>query len=108
MKKPLLILAMIFLFQNMMYADEARGKGKRFEENKVRILGNIDKKIGFLNEFKSCVTSASSRGELKSCRTTNKKVMQDFRASRKTENEERKKLRAARKKEREKRRSGEQ
>ena len=48
MKKPLLILAMIFLFQNMMYADEARGKGKRFEENKVRILGNIDKKIGFL------------------------------------------------------------
>ena len=107
MKKLLLILAMIVLFQNMAYADEGSGKGKRFEENKVRILGNIDKKIGFLNEFKSCVTSASSRGELKSCRATNKKFMQEFRASRKAENEERKKLREARKKERENRRSGE-
>ena len=93
MKKLLLILAMIFLFQNMAYADEGRGKGKRFEENKVRILRNIDKKIGFLNEFKSCVTSASSRGELKSCRTTNKKVMQEFRASKKVEKKERKMLR---------------
>ena len=108
MKKPLSILAMIFLFQNMAYADEVKIKGKRFEENKVRTLGNIDKKIGFLNEFKSCVASASSRGELKSCRMTNKKVMQEFRASRKAENEERKKLREARKKERENRRSGEQ
>ena len=105
MKKPLLILAMFLLFQNMAYADE--GKGKRFEENKVRILRNIDKKIGFLNEFKRCVTSASSRGELKSCRTINKKIMEEFRASKKAENEERKKLRAARKMEREKRRSGE-
>ena len=107
MKKLLLILVMIFLFQNTAYADEGKRKGKKFEENKVRILGNIDKKIGFLNEFKSCVTSASSRGELKSCRTTNKKVMEEFRASKKAENEERKKLRAARKMEREKRRSGE-
>ena len=98
---------MFFLFQNMAYGDEVKGKGKRFEENKIRVLGNIDKKIGFLNKFKSCVTSASSRGELKSCRTINKKVMQEFRASRKTENEERKKLREARKKERENRRSGE-
>ena len=108
MKKLLLILAMVSLVQNMVYADEGRGKGKRFEENKSRILENIGKKIGFLNNFKSCVTSASNRGELKSCRTTNKKIMQEFRASRKTENEERKKLRAARKKERENRRSGEQ
>ena len=64
MKKPLLILvlilAMFSLFQNMVYADE--GKGKRFEENKLRIFGNIDKKIGFLNEFKLCATSAGSRG----------------------------------------------
>ena len=106
MKKPLLILAMIFLFQNIAYGDEGRGKGKRFEENKVRILENIGRKIGFLNEFKSCVTSASSRGELKSCRTTNKKVMEEFRTARKAEKEERKKIRAARKKERENRRPG--
>ena len=49
MNKLLLILAMVFLIQNMAYADEGRGKGKRFEENKGRVLENIGKKIGFLN-----------------------------------------------------------
>ena len=105
MKKLLLILAMIFLFQNMTYADEGRGKGKRFEENKGRVLEIIGKKIGFLNNFKTCVTSASSRGELKSCRMTNKKIMEEFRAAKKANKEERKQLRAARKEEREKRRA---
>jgi hypothetical protein len=105
-KKLLLILAMVFLVQNMAYADEARGKGKRFNENKGRILENIDKKIGFLNNFKTCVTSASSREELKPCKVTNKKNMDVFRAAKKASKEERKELRAARKAEREKRRSG--
>ena len=38
MKKLLLILAMVFLVQNMAYAEEGRGKGKRFEENKEGFL----------------------------------------------------------------------
>ena len=105
MKKLLLILAVIFLVQNMTYADEGRGKGKRFEENKGRVLENISKKIEFLNNFKTCVTSASSREELKSCRMTNKKIMEEFRAAKKANKEERKQLRAARKEEREKRRA---
>jgi hypothetical protein len=103
MKKLLLILAMVFLIQNMTNADE--GKGKRFEEKKGRVLENIGKKIGFLNNFKTCVTSASSREELKSCRMTNKKIMEEFRSAKKANKEERKQLRAARKEEREKRRS---
>ena len=102
MKKLLLVFTMMFLFQSMAYADE--GKGKRIEEKKGRILENIDKKIGFLNNFKTCVTSASSREELKSCRMTNKKIMKEFRADKKASKEERKNLRAARKEEREKRR----
>ena len=61
MKKLLLILAMVFLVQNMTYADEGKGKGKRFEENKGRVLENLNKKLGFLNDFKGCVTSAISR-----------------------------------------------
>ena len=104
MNKLLLVLLMMFLVQNMAYADEGR-KGKRFEENKGRIIENIDKKIGFLNKFKSCVTSSKSREELKSCRKTNKKIMEEFRAAKKASKEERKQLRAARKEEREKRRS---
>jgi hypothetical protein len=105
MKKLLLILAMVFLVQNMAYAEEGRGKGKRFEENKGRVLESIGKKIGFLNNFKTCVISASSREELKSCRMTNKKTMEEFRATKKVNKEERQQLRAERKEEREKRRA---
>jgi hypothetical protein len=105
-KKTLLILAMVFLFQNLAYADEGKGKGKRFDEKKGRILENIGKKIGFLNNFKTCITTASSREELKLCRMTNKKNMEKFRAAKKASNEERKELRAVRKAEREKLRAG--
>ena len=105
MKKLLLILAMVFLVQNMAYAEEGRGKGKRFEENKGRVLENWNKKLGFLNTFKGCVTSAGSREELKSCKMTNKKIMDEFRSAKKASKEERKELRAARKAEREKRRA---
>ena len=93
MKKLLLILAMVFLVQNMTYADEGKGKGKRFEENKGRVLENLNKKLGFLNDFKGCVTSAGSREELKSCRMTNKKNMEALRAARKDRKEEREKRR---------------
>jgi hypothetical protein len=106
MKKLLFILAMMFLVQNMTYADEGRGKGKRFEENKGRVLENLNKKLGFLNTFKGCVTSAGSQEELKSCKMKNKKIMDEFRAANKANKEERKELRATRKAEREKRRSG--
>ena len=106
MKKLLLILAMVFLVQNSTYADE--GKGKRFEENKGRVLENLNKKLGFLNTFKGCVTSAGSREELKSCKMTNKKNMDEFRTAKKASKEERKELRAARKAEREKRRAARQ
>ena len=101
MSKLLLIIVVIFLVQSMSYAEDGKGKGKGFEENKMRVLGNLDKKLRFLNEFKSCVTSAGSRHELKSCRMTNKKNMEAFRADRTASKEERKKIRAARKEERE-------
>ena len=90
MSKLLLITVVIFLVQSMSYAEDGKGKGKGFEENKMRVLGNLDKKLRFLNEFKSCVTSAGSRHELKSCRMTNKTNMEAFRADRTASKEERK------------------
>ena len=96
---------MVFLVQNTTYADEGKGKGKRFEENKGRVLENLNENLGFLNAFKGCVTSAGSREELKSCKMTNKKNMDEFRTAKKASKEERKELRAARKAEREKRRA---
>jgi len=101
MSKLLLIIVVIFLVQSMSYAEDGKGKSKGFEENKMRVLGNLDKKLRFLNEFKSCVTSAGSRHELKSCRMTNKKNMEAFRADRTASKEEREKRRAARKEKRE-------
>ena len=101
MSKLLLIIVVIFLVQSMSYAEDGKGKSKGFEENKMRVLGSLDKKLRFLNEFKSCVTSAGSRHELKSCRMTNKKNMEAFRADRTASKEEREKRRAARKEKRE-------
>ena len=101
MSKLLLIIVVIFLVQSMSYAEDGKGKSKGFEENKMRVLGNLDKKLRFLNEFKSCVTSAGSRHELKPCRMTNKKNMEAFRADRTASKEEREKRRAARKEKRE-------
>ena len=101
MSKLLLIIVVIFLVQSMSYAEDGKGKSKGFEENKMRVLGNLDKKLRFLNEFKSCVTSAGSRHELKSCRMTNKKNMEAFRADRTASKEEREKRRTARKEKRE-------
>ena len=63
-------------------------KVARFEENKGKILENIDKKFKLLNNFKSCVTFANSREELKSFRKTNKKSMEEFRAAKKASKKE--------------------
>jgi hypothetical protein len=89
MKILLLTIAMVFLVQNSTYADEGKGKGKRFEENKGKVLENLNKRFGFLNDFKGCVTAAGSREELKSCRVTNKKITDEFRVAIKEEREKR-------------------
>ena len=43
MKKLLFALA-VFLFQHIAYADELKGKGKRFEEDKAWIIWQTNKK----------------------------------------------------------------
>ena len=95
MKKLLLILAVVFLVQKTTYADE--GKGKRFEENKGRVLENLNENLGFLNAFKGCFTSAGFREELKSCKMTNKKIIGMNHAARNARKAEKEKRRANRK-----------
>ena len=65
----------------MTYADEGKWKGEIFQENKGKVRENLNKNFGFLNDFKGCVISASSREELKLYRMTNKKIMDEFSAS---------------------------
>ena len=65
--------------QNLLKAGE---KKKRFERRKGKVLENIGKRRALLNNFESCIKSANSREDLKSCRNTNKKGMEALRAER--------------------------
>jgi hypothetical protein len=39
---------------------------------KEHALSNIDKRIGYLNELKSCISNAADKAGIKSCRATHK------------------------------------
>ena len=65
--------------QNLLTTEE---KKKRFEKRKGKVLENIEKRRALLNNFESCIKSANSREDLKSCRNTNKKGREALRAER--------------------------
>ena len=94
MKKMLFALMALFLFQPIAYADELKGKGKKFEQNKAWIIEQTNKKITILKAFEGCVQSTNSRQELKACRQTKKQKMEPLRAAK----EERRAARKAKKK----------
>lgn len=67
-----------------------------FSKAKEHSLSNIDKRIGYLNELKSCVSSASDMAAVKACRQAHKtkvKALKDenesFRESMKSERQAR-------------------
>lgn len=84
---------MVFLVQSAAYADE----GERFAKIKAKVLEKVNKKRGFLNDFESCVKSANTREDMKSCRQNHKKNMEALRAERKEMKEQRKERRGKRK-----------
>lgn len=46
--------------------------GEMFAKAKEHALSNIDKRIGYLNELKSCVSQAANKDAIKACRATHK------------------------------------
>jgi chromosome segregation ATPase len=58
-------------------------KKKRFARRKGKVLDNIGERRALLNNFESCVKSANSHEDLKSCRNKNKKRMEALHAERK-------------------------
>lgn len=87
-KQVLLAALMIFMFQGMAIADDGdvnasevegvekgTGKGKNFETRKAKALEGIAKRQGLLNELESCVNSANSREDMKSCKQKHKQAM---------------------------------
>ena len=97
MKKIILAVMMVFLIQNAAYADDGKMKGEKLEKVKGKVLDRINKKRGFLNDFESCVKSANSREDMKSCRKKNKQNMEALRAERKEMKGKRKERRTKRK-----------
>ena len=84
--------------QNLLKTEE---KKKRFERRKGKVLENIGERRALLNNFESCIKSANSREDLKSCRNTNKKGREALRG-------ERREMREKMREKREKRREGRQ
>ena len=58
-------------------------KKKRFERRKGKVLENIGKRRALLNNFESCIKSANSHEDIKSCKNRNKERMEALHAERK-------------------------
>ncbi len=93
MKKIILAVMMVFLVQSAAYADE----GERFEKIRAKVLEKVNQKRSFLNDFESCVKSANTREDMKTCRQNHKKKMEALRAERKEMKGKRKDRREKRK-----------
>lgn len=70
MKQILLAVLMLFMFQGVVFADDVAGEGEGgdFATQKAKVLENIAKRRSLLSELESCVGSANSREDMKSCR----------------------------------------
>ena len=83
--------------------DQSLLKARKKMESLVRIKRNVLENIGtrriLLNDFESCIKSANSRENLKSCRNENKKGMEALRVKRKEMKEKMKAERGKQRKE---------
>ncbi|MBC8282468.1 MAG: hypothetical protein H8E32_01535 [Nitrospinae bacterium] len=90
MKRILLVVLMIFLAQSMAYAEKDRKQGGNIDKMKARMIEIINTKRGLLDNFESCIQSATSREDMKSCRKNHKEKMEAVRAEKKKMKMERK------------------
>ncbi|MFL5783079.1 MAG: hypothetical protein ACJ76H_00635 [Bacteriovoracaceae bacterium] len=75
----------------------AGGQGQNMEEMKQHRLGNIDKRIGYLNELKSCISAASTKDAFHACEQTHKQEIQALKSGNQSWRQGRKAERQARK-----------
>jgi hypothetical protein len=77
------VLILLSLLTSLSYADA--DKSENLDQLKSMISGNIDQHISLLQNFKSCIQSATGREQLQDCRKSNKEAMEKFRAENKDE-----------------------
>lgn len=85
-----LLVSALMLTTTLAFAQNEKPNKPTVEQQKAKILEGIEKRASILNEFKSCVTSASDRDALKTCRETHKKANQELRKDRKARRQQRK------------------
>jgi hypothetical protein len=78
-------------------APSASGQGQNMEEMKQHRLGNIDKRIGYLNELKSCISAATTKDAFRACEQTHKQEIQALKSGNESWRQGRKAARQARK-----------
>lgn len=95
------LLTTIFLFT--LSVSISAQDGELFTKAKEQQLSNIDKRITYLNELKSCLAGASDKSGLKKCREDHKAKVESLKNDNESWKEgmksERKSKREARKKE---------
>jgi len=81
---------MVFMLQSVALAEkgapvdegagmsEGAGDGKNFETYKAKALESIAKRHGLLSELESCIGSANSREDMKSCKHKHKQAFNEL------------------------------
>lgn len=91
------VLIMILSLTSTMALADGENKPS-MEERKARAIKNLDVRIEALTALKSCISSASKKGDLVACRKKHKEKMEPMRKEWQAQRKERKSARKARKK----------
>lgn len=91
------LVAVLFLLLSVNSLAEEKGSGEKFQKAKSMMLEKIEKRISNLQDVKSCVSSASNKEALKSCREKMKAHRAEMKEQRKDWKKKRKERRKKRK-----------
>lgn len=90
-----LMTAVLFL---TVCSSVSANEGDMLAKAKEHATSNIDKRIGFLQELKSCVSSATDKGSMKKCREEHKSKVKSLKDENESWREGMKEERKAKKK----------
>lgn len=80
------ILLFSIILSPFVFAEENPAKAERFQKVKEMALERVNTKMSLLERNKSCISSASTKEELKNCRkagkASHKEMREEFKAKR--------------------------
>lgn len=89
--KKMLVLSLCLISFNSFSDHHEEKNGKTFAEKKAIALEGLEKRISFINETKSCVSSATDEAGLKACREKAKAQHKAWKEAKKQKRAEKKK-----------------